>query len=416
MSEKKERQGYEGAMERADAGGEREDNILGRVVATMMLGAIFLGCIVFFLTQYSVLTACHTWGLLDAAIAIFIAVVWFQAFDDLCDWGAFTLHQEVFAGFLHACLIFGVALALAWTLREHHQHLTVFTACGAHYLAFAAVHFGGTFQEAWFSSSVFLAFISVLVLFGLLILLSYVARCAKHQAHLDDDDYQDAVEDLENDAGAMCLAFVWTMFVRYLVLGSYPALEEGEKGGRPEHTALTRGLFLMYALAMLGAAAALMPILNTWLAESDSWAKARMNMLLSSFFTMAVAWAFLLWADWEFYEASFRRSPMEGRVWFAILATLACLTLILPLANVTYLDSNLGKLAIGALSLIVAFSWEEAFDQALDTLTEKGSHPAGIKLLMAFTVGVVVLPVYTQYMRPIVERAEQAEKEAALES
>merc|ERR1719487_3096901 len=110
---------------------------------------------------------------------------------------------------------------------------------------------------------------------------------------------------------------------------------------------------------------------------------------------MAVAWAFLLWADWEFYENSFRHSGIEGRLVFALVATVCCFACTVALARaeeLQYLNSNLDKLCIGALSLIVAFAWEETFDEALEVAVEDVAHPAVAKILLANLVGATVLP------------------------
>jgi len=116
---------------------------IGRVASVIMFGLMLLGAVSFFLLMYGdpKLTL-SVWQTIENVASIFIAVMWFQAFDDLLEAGGWAAHHEVLAALLHAMFLFSVCVVLSWTIKDKHRYLTALTAVGAHYISFSALHAG----------------------------------------------------------------------------------------------------------------------------------------------------------------------------------------------------------------------------------------------------------------------------------
>merc|ERR1719335_481890 len=70
-------------------------------------------------------------------------------------------------------------------------------------------------------------------------------------------------------------------------------------------------------------------------------------------------------------------------------------------------ERDIRRLVVNMLSLIIAFSWEETFDAAVEGAVEGDAHPATAKVLLALVVGTAVLPVYIFYLRPYVDAIDR---------
>lgn len=90
---------------------------------------------------------------------------------------------------------------------------------------------------------------------------------------------------------------------------------------------------------------------------------------------MCVAWSYLLWGEWQFYETYFHGDKMFGKMVFAVMATAICLLLIVVLAYATaerYSNARgYAHLCVTAFSLVTAWSWEHCFHTAIGVLAEQ---------------------------------------------
>lgn len=413
---------------------------IGRVGTVIIFGFLFLATATFFLLMYGDPKLwLSTWQTIENVASIFIAVMWFQAFDDLLDAGGWQAHHEVLAALLHATFLFSTCVILSWAVREKHQYLTALTAVGAHYISFSALHFGQSTQETFFSWHWALCFLGVIVLFLILLCVGGIHHYIREFTHMHHQEWEDSVDDIENDIGGMVLAFTWTIFVRYVILGRYPEHEPGP--GEPLHSPLQRGLMLLYAVLMTVAAFFLVPLLDHWMLEhsqSASRIAIRLHSLCYPFMTMSVAWAYLTWGEWEFYESMFAGNAILARAIFAILVTTTCFAVLLGFSVIMKRRSDaaqaraasaqdartaqlskiqaqvdeererdIRRLVVNMLSLMIAFSWEETFDASVEGAVEGDAHPATAKVLLALLVGAAVLPVYIFYLRPYVDAVDR---------
>merc|ERR1719311_1894470 len=83
-----------------------------------------------------------------------------------------------------------------------------------------------------------------------------------HPDDADDEHFIDKIEELEDDAAGMMLAFLGAMLVRFCICGHYASFEAGERGGRDRHNWIERLIMLVYAILMALASFFLLPKLN----------------------------------------------------------------------------------------------------------------------------------------------------------
>lgn len=352
-------------------------------------------------------------------------------------------------------MVFAVVVALIWVVKDRHRLLTAYTGIGGHYVAFAAIHFGISTQDAYFDMNPFFCFLSVILFFVVVAAVSVGFFFLKHHLftetgdealRLAHQDFEDGVDEIENIVGAGVLAVVWTMSIRYAIMGRMPTHFKYMEGGT-DHSMLQRGLFLTYALVMHAITAFLLPKLEDWLrdeAHAASQIKTRLMLLASPFLTMSVAWAYLLWAEFEFYEFLFIDNKALGCILFAVLATFVCFSLILALAKYSKRsrhpdldrtdnpklrecalieeqiqlerEAELRKTVVTMLALIVGFSWAATMNVTLSDSVGRSQHPAILMAGIAIGGAALILPLYLYYLRPFVENLEHTIVEARLGS
>jgi len=352
----------------------------------------------------------YTWFVIDQVIVIFLAVMYFQAFDSLLDFGAMGVHNEVVASILHAVIMLSMILVIAARIRKNELGLAVLCGAGAHVASFSSIHAAAGLQNYFVGMSM----TSLTCIFGLFVLalglavVGYLVLTAKKKAQLDGNQtFMEKTDDLENDFGAMAFSVVFTMFVRYLLTGHHPVDDETDF----DHSSEQRMRMFIYAWVCLLVAGFTVTLCSKKAAESDSYAFKRMMTFCNTVATMNVAWAFLYWGEWQFFEALYPGEAIKGRVMFAIVATVACGLVLFALTKITSLQGEAKKnklVALTAISLVCAWSWELCFDAAVEDMTEGVSHPAGWKIGLTLFLFAVILPVYAMYVKPITGPAAEA--------
>merc|ERR1719223_2609527 len=98
----------------------------------------------------------------------------------------------------------------------------------------------------------------------------------------------------------MAFSVVFTMFVRFILTGHHPVDDDTEF----DHGPTVRLYMLLYGLCCLIVAA---PVVK-YCAEAseaagDNYARKRVFSFIKTVACMNVAWAFLYWGEWTFFEA-----------------------------------------------------------------------------------------------------------------
>jgi len=391
----------------------------GVVFGWTMLGTIVILMIVVGLSlskdeairTYTIITA-------DNVVAIFLAVLFFQAYDSTLD-SLLPKEHKVWVAWLHAVIVLFMAYIIAWRLRDHTGALAIFCAAAAHYSSFCSMHAATTFLEHHFSSQIMWAFVGlllILVLTGVIFVAMEVFRRRLGKG----DEWQERIDDVSNDFGAMAAAVCWSLLVRAMIAGEYHHIStDGE--GENEHSATERMLMLVYGLALIPVSAYVVHALSqVKLNPEDNWYywKNRSIMFVTAFFCMSIAWAFLLWGEWQF-EASVGEGGFEitNKVMFAMGATLATAVGILALAQLHKAQgkrfNHVRRVALTAMSLVVGWSWEESFDAAIEVIAEDAKSDACYyKIAIAMGLSSIMIPIYAMYLKPYALQCEEAhEKE-----
>lgn len=360
----------------------------------------------------------YTWFIIDQVIVVFLAVMYFQAFDSLLDFG--KLRNPVLASVLHAVLMLAMVLILAYSLRRSSLGLAIFCAVGGKVVTFSSVHAATAVQVAFVGSS----YTWSMCIFGLLVLIAgfgivgyLVYTAKKREGELDSDGitinhaFMDKTNDLETKSGAMAFSVCFTMFVRFVLTGHHPVDAKTEF----DHTSSQRTRMFLYACFCLLVAGVAVKQCSKKAASTDSFAVKRLMVFLNTVAAMNVAWAFLLWGEWEFYEHSFPGEAVKGRVMFAILASFIGGLMLIGLTKLPTLAGKAGTaaesdkmVALTAISLVIAWSWGACFNQAVEDMVEGVSHPAGWKIAATVALFAVVVPVYAYYVKPITGPAAEA--------
>jgi len=361
----------------------------------------------------NVLVRSYTWFLIDQVIAIFLAVMYFQAFDSLLDFGSLDTHSHVLASIVHAVIMLTMVLVVAYRLRRDDLALAVLCGAGAHIVSFSSIHAAATVQNKWWMS---VSYNWAMAIFGMFVLalglatIGYLVYTAKKRANLlEDDGFMDKTDDLENDFGSMAFSVVFTMFMRYLLTGHHPVDDDTDF----DHTREDRVRMLIYAFVCLGVAAFAVGYTSkkaVEAAESKNYALKRVMTFLTTVAAMNVAWAFLYWGEWEFFETVFPNEKVKGRVMFAVLSTVFGGLALIGLARLSKSEGKVAGVtkpalvAVTAVSLVVAWSWELCFDAAVEDMTQGVSHPVGWKIASTLTLFTIIIPVYAYYVKPACAR------------
>merc|ERR1719310_741934 len=141
--------------------------------------------------------------------------------------------------------------------------MAILCGAGAHVCSFSSVHAASAHQTNLMGMSYTwsMAFFGMGLLALALFILGYLIYTAKKRAGLlENDEYMDKTDDVENDFGSMAFSVVWTMFVRFLITGHHPEDEEAEV--EEPHTPKERTAMLIYTVIAFVAAGIIVKICN----------------------------------------------------------------------------------------------------------------------------------------------------------
>lgn len=257
--------------------------------------------------------------------------------------------------------------------------------------------------------------------------------------YIKDEELHLAVEELELDIVGLVVSFAIMQAFRHFITGHYPAqahlfLQEQFRslnaevalsgcdadGHHVQHTAGQRMFMLLFAIGLTVVCCCTLNILEEAKEKSKYWGHKAYHVI-QVVLVMCVAWAYLLWGEWQFYETFFHGDKMFGKMVFAVIATFVCLILITALAFATAEKFSNAKgyadLVILAASLVTAFSWEHCFHTAINVIADQYQVGYGglvPKLVVALAIPLFILPGYVVFVKPIVlevdERMHQEER------
>jgi hypothetical protein len=377
-----------------------------------------------------------TMKMLDTFVSIFLAVLWFSAFNQLIRtfkvWAWFPFAGEVVC-FVQVMVLYFVAMAVAWLWRDKQMQLTTFTVCGAHYIAFAGIGATTNVQESlsaavgdeWSVWSSVTSFAFVIMAIGFLMVMYVLNWIFFRSEKVDDDsvEFQRSVDEMEIDIAGLLASFLATQAVRQAITGKFPEkhlfLQLVAWQGSPS-SALQRNMMLVWSVVLTLMAAVGLPILEEWsIKRGDRWTNLGFRFL-KVVLVMMVAWGYLVWGSWQFYSL-FDGDHMYGGMLFASLCTFVVLTVLYLLSVIQESDKVTSETAretnhitVSGLSLVAAWSWEHCFTLAFDVIGHRynvGFEGLVPKLFMATAIPCILIPTYVKHVRTAVLKAEEVEEE-----
>jgi len=417
------------------------DKIACSGAGSVAVGLFSTTCLVpwvFSLIMYGGIVSKLTWRFVDFFTSVFLAILWFGAFNDIFTLSFFTDYASpLVIIILQVFVLYFLAMFIAYQLKDNQFRLVTFASCGAHYVAFAGIASGEHVQRKYFAEDVASPFIFVAIAIAAFAAVFYAVY--QWRGKRMEDKFNHVVDELELDIAGLVGSYLITQSVRTLLTGHYPAphlffLQEdphgaehaehgheeahgahGEHGHHETHTQTERWTMFGWACFLVASCIYLVPKLHRW-GHQGLW-QHRFAHFVKVAIIMSAAWAFLLWGEWEFH-ASFSGDPLFGKMVFALLGTAVALSLVMAVAYTIPPDDQwllqAAELGITGLGLVAAWSWEHCFDKALETIAKEYQVGYGglvPKLTLAILVPMFVLPVYVNYVKPQVVKIEEEEEE-----
>eukprot|EP00933_Yihiella_yeosuensis_P064267 TRINITY_DN6762_c0_g3_i1.p1 TRINITY_DN6762_c0_g3~~TRINITY_DN6762_c0_g3_i1.p1 ORF type:complete len:643 (-),score=111.45 TRINITY_DN6762_c0_g3_i1:313-2241(-) len=387
-------------------------------VAVGLISTVVLVPLVVGMALAEGLVAELTMKLLDTFVSIFLAVLWFNCFTQALVTfevaKAFPYAEEAF-GIFQILALYAIANLVAYLWRDEKMTLITFCSCGAHYIAFAGIGVSGISQHHA-SEDLASGSYEPLVSFGFVIFLMACligVSAVNHYTWRNDvkhDRLHECIDELELDILGLMVSFVITQAVRQAITGRYPPSEHllfmQEQGhDHYEHKAWQRWFMFGWAVGLTVLSANVLPMLNKEAHHSPVMHKV--VHIFKVIMIMLVAWGFLLWGQWEFFEHLFAGDVMFGHMVFSVSATLVCLAVLYVMAqllgdNATQDQRETMNITITGVSLVAAWSWEHCFNIAFDIIGQtyqvgyKGLVP---KLFLAIVIPAVLLPTYIKHVK-----------------
>jgi hypothetical protein len=395
---------------------EEAGDSAGHCIAVLMMISIVFGSIIFMMSQTTAPHVANVTKLtLDLVMCIFMAVLWFQAIDDILT-ATVPGEHHVAISLIIAFGAITIAMFMAWSLKKRSASLAALCGAGAHFCAFMGAGLAVKVQKNhWIDSPMWCAvgFLVVCALFaGILTVLYFIKKsCFGIRIGRDDragvDEFMDRFDDLEGDFTALALASYWVLVLRYWIVGEYPEDADVKPGDAPPHSSTNRMHLFILTIVLLVIGTVVCQMMTRL--KDKNYAMGRVSDIFKSFMVFNFVFSFLTWSEMYFYEhKTMNVTPIMTRILFACGCTGMCALAILLLAQGTS-GAGARAMLLKSIGLIAGCAWEETFDAAMEVLFEPYEHAHWIKGLTALLLSVVILPAYVNYWRPIAAKAEEEE-------
>lgn len=375
------------------------------------------------------LVAQLTLKMLDSFISIFLAVLWYNCLSQALvtfEVASFFPYAAELFGLIQVLSLYAIAMHIAYQWKDEKKKVITFSGCAAHCIAFSAISLCGHTQASTSEDlasgdmepvvSLVFCFVVIAAILGMSEANSMIWR-NKVDHHL----LNHCVDELELDIMGLVGSFLITQAVRHALIGHYPPLGHfflQIEGHGPVHKPWQRMFMLGWAVGLTILSAILLPRLDK-LHGGEMMHKfvhlAKVTLI------MLVAWGYLLWGQWEFYEVFFHGDIMFGNMVFSIFMTVVALAVLYYMAK--SVDEEIGpeqkgtfNMVVTAVGLVAAWSWEHCFNLAFDVVGQeyqvgyKGLMP---KLFLSIVIPAALLPTYVRHIKSRVIEDEEREHAAA---
>lgn len=426
---------YKEQQERLDPGKasieiqEAEDR-QATAIAWMLMGSVSFVMALFYLVNYHKASIRRsTWKALNMTVSIFASVLIYTRIHGVMLW-ALGLHAR--SHILQTLLLFllsyaGFNVMLFIFRRKDHMKLVAVTTLCAHVTSFSAMYgFACLLEQAVeeYKSGLFLLSVVILAPAVLIALAMIAAKIRAHVVMADfvideaEKEWIEQTQDVENDVMAIAVGFLMMQTARYAITGEFQPFEPAE---RPPKSITQMNAHILLACAILAGGLTFVATQQANVVLSDGGRDSiqvpeqvkRYLRIAQNIFAQCMAWCLLFWGEWQTYVLGFSGTRMFGVLMIALFLTAICLMSILGL------DWCADRMQVGggkrslqslelALGMVIGFSWEKAFDLALESIGESLEEFHGftpnwcIFLRTALFCGMlaVVLPAWLLYVLP----------------
>lgn len=350
------------------------------------------------------------WEALNLTVSVFCAVLIYGCIKRCLDGFAPLYAGGDCIGIFLVMYVF--VQGVLYALRDKHNELIAIGTLFGHVTGFGAMY--GVAEILWDLVgrgdgglvTLLLVTLGAAVLLLLLFAASEKVRQVLGTKSAGSEAWLERVAELENDVLSLTLGFAVTQAICYAVAGR---LLSGEPAEEPESpTQRNANVLLGIWIIMTVGLFAFVNFCHHHL-QGRGERVARTIEVLQSVFSTAKAWAILTWGHWQVYALGFEGVRLAACMLVALGMTGISIGLIFGLnRRLLRLRRGQGRTAVRYLSLsmgvIIGFSWETAFDVALETLSHnlfRGSGFRGFSVYVFTLVSlVVVLPAWSGWILP----------------
>jgi len=455
---------------------EEEPNIQTISVAAMLCGAMTFAMAMFYLVNHpNSDMKRYAWQTMSSTISIFIAVLTFQGVNGMIK--EFVIQEDTpnelgfwattLVGFVQQWVWLGLLFVVlercatsdaegdGWEKELDEQdkalielNMNFFATIFAHINGFAAINsFAELQQEELFKENFVTAFVMVPIA---LVYTTIVFKCLdKYRERIEESSgkneerseiWNEGAEDAEDDIGSLAISFLWAQSIRYMVRGYMPNAEGVSTA--PEKITMDEAL-MQFAICFVLAFGIL--IVNKSIGDAPSIfnfkqlseTEKKFAHFFSHILGMTFAWV-LLYTTTEAVSHIDLNNPVLSKVIVALLVSVVAFIAISLLEVIEHkaeveaaddikhgqvkaglqVEDNmkaLGQLIL-SIGILIGFSWEKAFDEALDAISEvdarlyQNGSTYGKSLenfSLTFILVLIVAPAWRLYIIPTVKRLEE---------
>lgn len=425
----------------AETEAEVDETNLG--ISLMLLGSISFIMGTFYMVNHpDPDMQLYSWKVISSTISIFSSVLLFQGVEGVMKayFISFTGDSPLFLDAVHMLLWFltmqFVLAVISGAVGRRPRrpegllmNMETFARLMGHITGFSAIQAWGTLQQLLVHHLSFgsplvkhvLAIGSVpLTVVGMYYLIRSTDRLRDCIALRDQelDAYEiiwdEKTKETENDVMSLTVSFLLVQVLRFFVGGTLPNQEGGEPPALHNDSQV---------LGLLGIGA-VFAVLAAWVKRKVK-SHHRLHTISKIVWAMCFAWCTFYGFSWWLTSAVLvEEHDAIVAVVLALINTAIAFSLIRVLDFLADLEAtdesvDMSILAvIEALGILVGFSWEQAFDEAVGSIAEKANFlpPAACKLGLAVLLCALVCPAWRFYILPLeLGLAEELEHRTALD-
>lgn len=444
-------------------GAEDSKDPVDAAVAVMLLGSIIFFMCLFYLVNYPDHDiVCHSWQVISHTLSIFMAILLYTSFQAfMCAVINHFMGRDLKA---HIPMLFLYSIALCWLFGMHLQlryytkvtidstlaldekerepavgvmqdKLECWSKLMSHMTAFSFIHAGESSIELLAEKSTSLTvFVPVLLMvaFFMLFRMVDVARGQSYKRLSSNDTaalaiWEHVSEEAENDIAGLSVSFLLVEALNFVILSN---VTTGVDSLSAHHATQPMSQILLMALA--ATVFAVLTILHVWISARTlgidkfevtegidpfrDYVRVRWWFILQAIVANGLSWCLQKLCVWVIagtfskFGIPFRPHSVAGSAVIALVTSLLAMLTIFVLDRIEDLEIT-GQVAdsctstmICAIGILIGFSWEYTFDEAVEALATLSGEGRGqwmpiiLRLLLAIALAALIIPAWRLYI------------------